>query len=259
METVLRCLCSNNPVSWSTQLPWAEYAINSHTSAASKLSPFQCCLGYQPPLFPSQEEEVGVPSAQAFIRRCRRTWRVTRANLVKASARMKQLADRRRIPAPTYWVGQRGWLSTKDIPIRGGTRKLAPWFVGPFTILKIISPTVVRLRLPPTMRRVHLIFHVSRMKPAVSHALCRTPAPPPSPRIIGGGETFTVNKLMDCHRRGRGLQNLVYWEGYSLEERSWTPARFFLDKTLITDFHKEHPVPPIKMPRGASWGGGGVL
>ena len=31
METILRCLCANNPVSWSSQLPWAEYAINSHT------------------------------------------------------------------------------------------------------------------------------------------------------------------------------------------------------------------------------------
>ena len=58
---------------------------------------------------------------------------------------MKQLADRRRVPAPTYQVGQCVWLSTKDIPIRGGTRKLAPRFVGPFSITRIISPTAVRL------------------------------------------------------------------------------------------------------------------
>ena len=45
METVLRCLCSNNPVSWSRQLPWEKYGINSHTSAAPKLSPFECQSG----------------------------------------------------------------------------------------------------------------------------------------------------------------------------------------------------------------------
>ena len=146
LETVLRCLCARNPASWSTQLPWAEYAINGHTSAATGLSPFKCCLGYQPPLFPSQEEEVGVSSAAAFVRRCKQ--RATHINLVRAAARMKEQADRRRRPAPTNWVGQRMWLSTKDIHIRGGTRKLAPRYVGPFTITHVISPTAVRLRLP---------------------------------------------------------------------------------------------------------------
>ena len=81
--------------------------INGHTSAASKLSPFECCLGYQSPLFPSQEVEVGVSSAAAFIRRCKRTWRATRTNLVRAVERMKQQADRRWRLAPTYRVGQR--------------------------------------------------------------------------------------------------------------------------------------------------------
>ena len=205
LETVLRCMCCNNPRSWSSQLPWAEYAITCQVSASSKMSPFECCLGYQPPLFPSQEEEVGIPSARASVKHCRRTWRVTCANPIKATHRMKLQADKRRIPTPVYRVGQRVWLSTKDILIRGGTKKLAPRFIGPFTITRIISPTAVRLRLPITMRRVHPTFHISRIKPAVTHALCLTPAP----HIIEGGETFTVRELMDCRCRGRGLQYLV--------------------------------------------------
>ena len=252
LETVLRCLCAQNPASWSTQLPWAEYALNSHVSAATNLSPFECCLGYQPPLFPSKELQVGVQSAEAFIRRCKRTWRVTQANLQKAAAWMKQQADKKRKPAPEYRVGQCVWLSTKDIPIRGGTRKLAPRDVGPFVITRIISPTAVRLRLPPTMKRIHPTFHVSRLKPAVTSPLVSAPPSPPPPRIIDGGETFTVRRLMDCHRRGRGLQYLVDWEGYEPEHRSWTPARFILDKQLIRDFHKEHLNISKKMPRGAS-------
>ena len=105
---------------------------------------------------------------------------------------MKQQADRRWRPAPTYRVGQRVWLSTKDIPIRGGTRKLAPRYVGPFTITHVISPTAVRLRLPSTMSCIHPTFHISRLKPAVTHALASAPVGPPPPRVIGGGETFTV-------------------------------------------------------------------
>ena len=177
---MLRCLCAHNTASWSSMLPWAEYAINSHTASVSKLSPFECCLGYQPPLFPSQEQEVGVSSAEAFVLRCRRT------TLVRAAARMKEQADRRRRPAPTCRVGQRMWLSTKDIPIRGGTKKLTPRYLGPFTVTHVISPTAVHLRLPLTMQRLHPTFHVSRIKPAVTHALCSAPATPPPPCVIGG-------------------------------------------------------------------------
>ena len=94
LETVLRCLCANNPASWSTPLPWAEYAINGHTADGLQTVSLRVlfCLGYQPPLFPSQEEEVGVSSAEAFVRRCKRTWRTTRTNLVRAAARMKEQA-----------------------------------------------------------------------------------------------------------------------------------------------------------------------
>ena len=218
METVLRCLCANNPASWSTKLPWVEYAINIHTAFTSKLSPFECCLGYQPPLFPSQEQEVRVSLAEAFIRRCKRTWRVTRTNLVKATARMKEQADKRRRPAPTYRVGQRVDYTRRYqeacTSIRGSLFRY---------------PRHQSHSRPPEARRVYPTSHVSSLKPAVTHALCSAPVASPPSCVIDGGETFKVNKLMDCHRRGRGLQYLVDWEGYGPEHRAWTPARFILN------------------------------
>ncbi|KAL0147024.1 hypothetical protein M9458_057548, partial [Cirrhinus mrigala] len=157
LERVLRCLVTQNPSSWSQQLPWVEYAHNSLPVSSTGLSPFECSLGYQPPIFPSLEAEVAVPSAHAFVQRCRRTWRRARETLLRVRARTKAQADRHRSKPPVYVVGQKVWLSSKDIPLRSVSNKLAPKFIGPFTVTKIISPVAVRLKLPPAYRRIHSV------------------------------------------------------------------------------------------------------
>ncbi len=105
LERMLRCLTSNNPSSWCQQLSWIEYARNSLPVAASGMSPFECSVGYKPPLFPSQEPDAAVPSALAFVQRCRRTWERVREILLRTAGRTKAAADRRRSSPPTYVSG----------------------------------------------------------------------------------------------------------------------------------------------------------
>ncbi|KAK5901430.1 hypothetical protein CgunFtcFv8_026303 [Champsocephalus gunnari] len=59
-------------------------------------------MGFQPPLFPAQEEEVAVPSVQTHLRRCRKVWRDTRAALLRSAARNRLIADRHRTQVPNY-------------------------------------------------------------------------------------------------------------------------------------------------------------
>ncbi|XP_061157614.1 uncharacterized protein LOC133169427 [Syngnathus typhle] len=167
----LRCMAAGDQRGWVQQLPWVEYAHNSLPSSATGLSPFHRVFGYQPPLFAHQERETACPSAQACVRRCRRAWARARTALFQAA------------PAPEYRVGQRVWLSTQDLPQRKGSCKLAPHFVGPFPIQKVISPSAVRLLLPESMK-VHPTFHMSRVRPVFESAL--VPVPPPIPGGLGG-------------------------------------------------------------------------
>ncbi|KAK3514418.1 hypothetical protein QTP70_018040 [Hemibagrus guttatus] len=60
----LRSYCSREQQQWSEFLPWAEYAQNSLTHSSMDLTPFQCVLGYQPPLFPWSGEPSDVPAME---------------------------------------------------------------------------------------------------------------------------------------------------------------------------------------------------
>ncbi|KAK3515669.1 hypothetical protein QTP70_026463 [Hemibagrus guttatus] len=64
----LRTFCHGNQDSWSQYLGWAEYAQNSLHQPSTGLTPFQCVLGYQPPLFPWSGEPSDVPAVNHWFR-----------------------------------------------------------------------------------------------------------------------------------------------------------------------------------------------
>lgn len=64
----LRTYCQRHPNHWSQFLPWAEYAQNSLRQPTTGLTPFQCVLGHQPPLFPWSGEPSEVPAVNEWFK-----------------------------------------------------------------------------------------------------------------------------------------------------------------------------------------------
>lgn len=120
----------------------------------------QCAYGFQPPLFPALEKEASCPSKPISTVAARPG---PRATLLRAADRYSTAANRHRSRASNCLVDQKVWLSTRDLPLRVESKKLALKFIGPF-VIEGHQPCSCQVKLPRAVR-IHPTFHVSRIKP----------------------------------------------------------------------------------------------
>ena len=251
LEHYLRPYLDKHQNTWVSLLPFAEMAYNNARHESTGKSPFVANFGLAPRFTLLPRSENTAPGIEAVADHLRDVQEELRQRLEVARERYKEQADQHRREAPVYQVGQRVWLSTRNLKSKVPSAKLGPLFVGPFKVVEVRSPLNVKLELPPTML-IHPVFHVSLTKPYVESDGTRFPGrtiPPPEPFELDGETYYLVEKVLDSRIRTVGrrrvLEYHIAWQGYSMEEATWEPNSEELQLLYhVQDFHTLFPDKP---------------
>ncbi|RVW45638.1 RNA-directed DNA polymerase-like [Vitis vinifera] len=148
-------------------LPLAEFAYNNSYQSSVGMTPYEALYG-RPCRSPLCWIEMGESRLlePEIVQETTKKIQLSKEKLKTAQDRQKSYADQRRRPLE---FEEENWVFVKVSIRRGIFRfgkkgKLAPRFVGPFQIDKIVGPMAYKLILPQQLSLVHDVFHVSMLR-----------------------------------------------------------------------------------------------
>lgn len=156
LEQYLRLFIGQRQDDWADLLPLAEFQYNNHVHSSTQHPPFLLengrlpHMGFEPAQPPSKTEMVN-----EFTDRMKSTLEEAKSALAKSKDDMTQYYNRDRTVAPEYLPGNRVYLDASDIMTTHPSRKLSHRHLGPFPVVRKVGNNTYRLRLPPSMSRIH--------------------------------------------------------------------------------------------------------
>ncbi|GAU51812.1 hypothetical protein TSUD_416000 [Trifolium subterraneum] len=152
---------------WSKHLHLIEFAYNNSYHASIGMAPYEALYGRKcrTPLCWTEVGDKGVLGPD-IIQETTLKIKSVKEHMRVAQSRQKSYVDHRRRPIE-FDEGYHVFLRvTPKLGLRGvfKTKKLAPRYIGPYQILKRVGPVAYQLALPPSMSRMHDVFHVSQLR-----------------------------------------------------------------------------------------------
>ena len=128
----------------------ADFAYNNSIHASTKVSPFFANYGFHPRFNISIPAISVNPLAEMRARTLQYVHRDFSLELCVVGKQYKDHADRCRLVAPPFAVGDMVWLLCRHIATTRPYAKLDYKKLSPFCITKRINPVAFRLALPRT-------------------------------------------------------------------------------------------------------------
>lgn len=244
LEQYLRIYTSYQQDDWDELLPLAMFVYNDTVHSTIKMTPFYANYGFHPSFsaeFSSVDRKSVDTTAGTFADRLNTIHQVMRDEITRTNERMKHYYDRNKSKAPQFSVGDKVWLSTRNIVTTRQSKKLDHRYIGPYKVLEKISDLVYRLELPPHIK-IHPVFHVSLLHSHRENTIPdRLPIVPPI-TIVNGQEEYEVDKIMESRTYHGGLQYKIRWRGFGPSQDTWEPVEALDNaKEAIEAFHTRYP------------------
>ena len=255
----LRSYVTTRHNDWDEHLVHLEFAYNSSVNPATGLTPFDSMYAQQPRApWDLLRDQGGDVMAQDFDSDVARSLGMNvLANLRKARDAMhaaaQDLRERNaRLSNPhEYKVGDPVLLSTQNVALKHVSRKLAPRYIGPFKIVKLLGQNAVEIEPTGRFKALDPIINVEYLRPYKERT--ENVGPPPShlsvkPIVVEpAGDWYQIADIQN-HRGPPGPRQdcLVRWEGFDASHDSWvrrdsiTPAALISYEEFLVECAKDN-------------------
>ena len=250
LETYLRAFCSYQQDDWVDYLAMAEFVFNNTLNSSTQQTPFFANMGYHPDFDITITERTTNPAATELTTRLETIREELRAELLHSNEYMAKQYDRHHQPAPEFTAGDKVWLLRRNIKTTRPSDKLDFKKLGPYEIIERRGKSSYLLKLPPAMKRLHPVFHVSLLEPYLTPTVIQNRIQSPTNTEIALSPETIVNpeisSILDSRKIGRRYDYLIHWKNLPNSENSWTP--FSEISTALhqhlEQFHRRNPSRP---------------
>jgi transposase InsO family protein len=220
VKEMLRSVINHKQSDWVEHLTAIEFAYNNSVHPSTKMTPFELDLGYHPRgLYACLSDSAyEVQTTTDFIETLQARQTAAHESLEKTRQTQASSVNKGRPKPTTYQVGDLVMLSTKFVNppfLKGsGSRKLKAKYVGPFKVLRRISPTCYELELPDTVK-AHPVINLEYLKDyhETPERFGSREEPPPEPitSSLHDEPEYEIDNIKDHRYTKKGA--LQYLEG----------------------------------------------
>ena len=104
-----------------------------------------------------------VEAADTFAARMSQMQEEAKATLSHTADEMAKYYDQHRQQAPQFQAREKVWLNAQNYTTDCPMKKLDHHWIGPFKILKVISPAALKLQLTAKQKGVHPVVSITNI------------------------------------------------------------------------------------------------